>query len=167
MRMVIFWSEERFREVICRWVGYWAAREAIGKFLISENFGIFLRLQNDLYKDLMWTGLDEIERKTGCQKPCIFKTYSFPGDKQVVLQKSVKFASVASLEWDVHYVYLILYLAHTYLYHICTECAGDLTEIRPFRFLFGRSFKLHKCRDGTPHLSSFLVGTENDLSYIS
>ena len=90
----------------------------------------------------MWSGLDDIERRTGCQKPCIFRKYSFPGDKQVVLQISIMYYCI----WQI------------FIMSKDIKIAGDLTEIGPFHFLLDRLFKLHKRRDGAPHLSPFLIG---------
>ena len=135
----------------------------------------FFRSQNNIYLDLMWNGLDDIERRTGCQKPCIFKKYSFPGDRQVCKYPSClryQMCTTGDLNEIKYSLYLPIFIFgqigyFANIFNILIKYAGDLTEIGPFRFLFGRCFKLHKCRDGTPHLSSFLVGSENDLSYIS
>ena len=91
----------------------------------SENVVTFFRSQNDMYLDLMWNGLDDIERRTGCQKPCIFKKYSFPGDKQVVSQISIKCASMTVLKLNVHYIWKYQSCPR---YQMCT--AGDLNEIK-------------------------------------
>ena len=99
----------------------------------SANVVTFFRSQNDIYLDLMWNGLDDIERRTGCQKPCVFKKYSFPGDRQVC-----KYRSCLG-------------------YQMCT--AGDLNEIKYLLYLpnitFGKYllyiYQMCLCRQ--PHLN--------------
>ena len=141
----------------------------------SANVVTFFRSQNDIYLDLMWNGLDDIERRTGCQKPCIFKKYSFPGDRQVCKYPSClryQMCTTGDLNEIKYSLYLPIFIfgqigCFANISNILIKYAGDLTEIGPLRFLFGRCFKLHKCRDGTPHLSSFLIGIKNNLSYLS
>ena len=115
----------------------------------QTTFFIFFRSLNDIYLDLMWNGLDDIERRTGCQKPCVFKKYSFPGDRQVCKYRSClgyQMCTAGNINEIKYLSYLpiiifgqIVYFAN--IYYILIKYAGDLTEIGPFHFLFGSCFK--------------------------
>ena len=50
---------------------------------MQESIVIFFRSQDRIYRDLMWDALDDIALITGCQKPCVFRKYSFSGEKGV------------------------------------------------------------------------------------
>ena len=117
----------------------------------------FFRTQNDIYLDLMWNGLDDIERRTGCQKPCIFKKYSFPGDTQVVLQISIKCADMTLLKLNINFIQQILYLEILIMPKISNVHAGDINEIKYLLYLpniiFGKYllYIYQMCRQ--PHLN--------------
>ena len=54
----------------------------------------------------------------------------------------------------IHYICQLSHLARS------IKSSGNLTEIGPFHFLLDRLIKLHKCWDGPPHLSPFLIGNK-------